>query len=83
MIVKDDVLRSTGLILKSLRVNAGYTQESLALDCDLDRTFISMLERGIRQPSIMTLFTLATALNVQPSTILLAIEEDLLKHSEG
>ena len=41
-----------GKVLKDLRLDAGYSQEKLALDCGLDRTFVSMLERGKRQPSI-------------------------------
>jgi transcriptional regulator with XRE-family HTH domain len=65
-----------GLVLKELRVKKGYSQESLAIECDLDRTYISLLERGLRQPTISTLFTIATALGVTPSSIIKELEKE-------
>ena len=53
-----------GLILKSERLKKGISQEQLALDCNLDRTFISMLERGQRQPSLTSILTLSTSLEI-------------------
>jgi len=65
-----------GLVLKELRVKKGYSQESLAIECDLDRTYISLLERGLRQPTISTLFTIASALEVTPSSIVKELEKE-------
>jgi len=53
-------------ILKEIRVNKGLTQEKLAHECQLDRTYISLLERGLRQPTIATLFKLSAALDISP-----------------
>lgn len=39
-----------GSVLRELRTQVGLTQEQLGFECDLDRTFISLLERGLRQP---------------------------------
>ena len=64
-----------GVILKGLRTGKGLSQESLAYDSELDRTFISLLERGERQPSISTLFKLAKSLNIKPSVIIKTLEE--------
>lgn len=64
-----------GEILKEMRKRQGISQSELAEKCALDRTFISMLERGVRQPTISTLFKLAKALNTTPSEILLKMEE--------
>jgi hypothetical protein len=36
---------------------------------DMDRTFVSLLERGLRQPSLDNLFRLARALGVAPATL--------------
>ena len=47
----------------------GLSQESLALEADVDRTFISLLERGMRQPTLETLFKLAAVLEVAPATL--------------
>ena len=50
--------------LKRLRGKAGISQEELALRSGLDRTYISGCERGVRNPSIMSVEKIAEALNV-------------------
>lgn len=64
-----------GNILRTERKSAGLSQEALALRCNIDRTFISMLERGRRQPTLKTLFKLSDALNLKPSYIILKMEK--------
>ena len=46
-----------------------------ALAADVDRTFVSQMERGIRQPTITTLMKLAGALGIQPSTLVARMEK--------
>lgn len=58
-----------GKVLRELRENKKLSQEKLAEYCDLDRTYISLLERGLRQPTITTLFKLSDALNIKPSEL--------------
>ena len=58
-----------GEVLRDYRTKAGISQESLALKSDLDRTYISLLERGLRQPTLETLFRLAEVLEIAPATI--------------
>jgi transcriptional regulator with XRE-family HTH domain len=58
-----------GKILRESRQRAGLSQEELADAADLDRTFIGMLERGKRQPTLESLFRIADALHVAPSTL--------------
>jgi transcriptional regulator with XRE-family HTH domain len=64
-----------GEILKQLRVEKGISQEHLAELADVDRTYISLLERGLRQPTISMLFKLAKALKTSPSKILIKLEK--------
>lgn len=64
-----------GTILREFRVSRGITQEKLAFDADLDRTFISLLERGQRQPSLTTIFRLSRALGVSPNELIQRIED--------
>ena len=64
-----------GKILKELRITKGFSQEILANESDLDRTYISLLERGLRQPTISVLFKLASALEVSPSQIIKELEK--------
>jgi transcriptional regulator with XRE-family HTH domain len=63
-----------GDLLKELRSKKGLTQNEFAKRCSLDRTFISMLERGLRQPTITTLFKIAKVLDVSPSSIVKQLE---------
>lgn len=58
-----------GDTLRSLRNKAELSQEKLAFQCDLDRTYISLLERGLRQPSLTTLFSIANALDIKPESL--------------
>lgn len=68
-----------GLALKAAREASRhpdrYSQEKLALDAGLDRTYISLLERGLRSPSLKTVFILAKKLNVSPIKLI----EDMIK----
>ena len=68
-----------GDVLRRHRVKAGYSQEQLALDCGLDRTFISLLERGLRQPTLTTLFALAMSLGIKSSRLIAAVESEIAK----
>jgi transcriptional regulator with XRE-family HTH domain len=58
-----------GTVLRELRENKKLSQEKLAEFCNLDRTYISLLERGLRQPTLTTLFKLSDALNIKPSEL--------------
>lgn len=59
-----------GMVLKKLRMDLKLSQEKLSFNCGLDRTFISLLERGKRQPSLTSILTLADALGVPPEELL-------------
>ena len=59
-----------GKVLRTLRENAGYSQEQLALDADLQRNYVSLLERGMNSASIKTLYKLASVLKVSPGKML-------------
>lgn len=71
--------RAFGKILKKERNNKSLSQEELAYLSDLDRTYISLLERGKRQPSLKTIFMLASTLDILPSEIMIKVE-DLLNN---
>lgn len=63
------------IVLKTFRVKRLLTQEKLAHKCELDRTYISLLERGMRKPTLATIFALAEALNVKPSELVSETEK--------
>lgn len=58
-----------GRLLKELREERGLSQSELALESDLDQTFVSLLERGQRQPSLLSLFALCEALDIEPHIV--------------
>ena len=66
-----------GNVLRELRMEKNISQEKLAEFCDLDRTYISLLERGQRQPTITTIFKLAKALNISPSAMIEKVENQV------
>jgi len=63
------VAAAFGQVLRDYRGKADISQEELAARADVDRTYISLLERGLRQPTLGTLFRLAQALDVAPATM--------------
>jgi XRE family transcriptional regulator, regulator of sulfur utilization len=73
---KDDarVAKAFSGVLRERRLAAGLTQEALAHEADLERTYISFLERGLRQPSLRVLIAIAEALNVAPSELVRQLE---------
>ena len=58
-----------GEALRRARKRARFSQEKLALDSGLDRTFVSALERGVRQPTLNSLFLLSKTLNIAPHVL--------------
>lgn len=71
-----------GRILRELRGKKGLTQEKLALEANLDRTFISLLERGLRQPSLTTILDIAAILKI-PTSHLMELVEEAMKRGGG
>lgn len=59
-----DIRRRVGLNLKKYRSAAGFSQEGLAHECGLHRTYVSGVERGIRNPTVVVLERLAVPLGI-------------------
>lgn len=69
-----DLAITFGRVLRDLRKQAGLTQEQLGFEADLERNFISMLERGERQPTLTTLMKLAKPLRKKASQLVALVE---------
>lgn len=76
-----EISKAFGMILRKHRKVANLSQEQLALQCDLDRTYIGMLERAERQPSLTTIFTICEVLNLQPNAFIKEVEVMLEKNN--
>lgn len=65
-----DIRTVVGKNLKRIRKEAGLSQEDLAWESGLHRTYVSGVERGVRNPTILVLQQIADALQVEPSELL-------------
>lgn len=70
METRKEILSSFGKRLQIIRTDMNLSQEKLAEIAGFDRTYISLLERGIRNPSLVNIFKLAKALNMTPDQLL-------------
>lgn len=74
--------KAFGLVLRQFRTAKGLSQEGLAHESNLDRTFISLLERGLRQPSLTTLINISKVLGVSASEVIAAVEKQMQEMSD-
>jgi transcriptional regulator with XRE-family HTH domain len=65
-----DVRRRVGLNLKRFREERGFSQEAFADHCGLHRTYISGIERGVRNPTVMIVERIAKALKIPAAELL-------------
>lgn len=67
-------MKATALVawnLRRLRVKRALSQEALAVDAGVDRSYVGRLERGVENPTVETLDKLAAALQVAAAELLL------------
>ncbi|SIR71333.1 helix-turn-helix domain-containing protein [Pseudacidovorax sp. RU35E] len=74
-----DLLRAFAAEVRARRDAAGLSQEALAFQCSLNRTFIAKLELGQTSPSLTTLFRLADGLSATPTQLVEAVAVRLRK----
>ncbi|QNK03243.1 helix-turn-helix domain-containing protein [Dyella telluris] len=68
-----------GKILRSLRLESKKTQEELAFDADLQRHYISLLERGSSSPTLKSIFRLSSALAISPDRLISLVIDEMRK----
>ena len=66
---KQKVLVQFGSRVRELRLSLGLSQEAFAAKCGLDRTYISGIERGVRNVSLLNIKVLSGALGISISEI--------------
>ena len=70
---KNDLRAILAWRIRTRRVELGWSQESLALACDLDRTYVSAVERSVWNVSLANIEKMAEALGVEPWTLLVPV----------
>lgn len=69
--------RAFGRVLRRLRKAAGLSQEDLALEAQIQRNYVSLLELGRNQPTVSVIFSLAEALKVKPSKLIQLVDDEI------
>ena len=72
--VRSQAHRAFGEAVRALRAMRGISQQGLAQRCGLDRTYISGIERGARNPSLTNILRIADALGVSASELFASAE---------
>ncbi|MFC7063136.1 helix-turn-helix domain-containing protein [Halobacillus seohaensis] len=71
----DDKVRKTlGSQIRSIRMEKELSQEELALRAGIDRTYISSIERGLKNPSLPIIYRIAHELKVKPATLIVPVK---------
>ncbi|WP_145145333.1 helix-turn-helix domain-containing protein [Roseomonas gilardii] len=72
-----DMRRLVGRNFARIRRERGLTQEQVEERCGLSQQYLSGLERGLRNPTVVTLFEIAQALGVTPVDLIRPDELDI------
>jgi len=72
----DDLRAVLAYRIRVLRVQLGWSQERLALECDLDRTYVSALERSVWNVSLSSIEAIANALGTKPWMLLVPPDDE-------
>ena len=67
--MNDDILIKFGRRVRELRISQGYSQESFAAKCGLDRTYIGGIERGERNVALRNIQVISIALGITISEL--------------
>jgi transcriptional regulator with XRE-family HTH domain len=71
-----EVLVAFGRAVRSLRVDRGWSQERLAEEAAIHRTYVGDVERGLRNVSLVNIERLARALSVDLPTLMAGVEAE-------
>jgi transcriptional regulator with XRE-family HTH domain len=69
-VVMKDLAKALGANIRARRKENGISQDALALECGLDRSYMGRIERGEVNITIEKLYTIATTLGCEPASLL-------------
>lgn len=72
-----DVRKTIGWNLRRLRVDKGLSQERLALEAGIDRSYVGRVERGMENVTVSTLEAISLTLDVHVSELFAAVDDKL------
>lgn len=69
-----EIVKAFGKAVRNFRLQKGCSQETLADKAKLDRSYMSQIERGIKNATLNSIWTISSALEIKPSELLEATE---------
>lgn len=66
-----------GQVIQRFREERKLSQEVVSSFAEIGRTHLSAIERGARKPTLETFYRIGEAMNVKPSVLMRAIEEEI------
>ena len=64
-----EIKQAFGARMRQLRKAKGLSQEALAFNCGLDRSYLGAIERGEKNVSLINIHRIADALRIQPADL--------------
>jgi transcriptional regulator with XRE-family HTH domain len=83
MSVEERARHAIGDLVRELRTERHLSQEDLAARSKMHRNFVASIERGERNPSLVTLLGLAAALDVRASELVATVEQAVADDGDG
>jgi transcriptional regulator with XRE-family HTH domain len=74
---RNEMLKAFGQLVRQRRQALGISQEELGYRAGLDRTYVSGLERGVRNPSLTALVSLAHGFGISVSDLASRLEQEM------
>jgi transcriptional regulator with XRE-family HTH domain len=78
-----DVRKLVGRNVRQYRKRARVSQEELAHQAGLDRTYVSGIERGVGNPSVLVLQEIAGVLQIRPADLLAEVDDMAVKLADS
>lgn len=72
--------KAAGQVIRQMRIRKHMTQELLSGFAGIARSHLSMIENGTKQANVETLWRIAQALEIRPSQLIAAIEDEIAQN---
>lgn len=72
--MESNLKKAFGKVLLDLRTEKDVSQQEVADNCDIERAYISRLERGLFQPSLTIIFKLAEFFELSPAELIQKVD---------
>jgi transcriptional regulator with XRE-family HTH domain len=79
----NSIQRKFGVQVRRMRDARGWSQEALAFEAELDRTYVSGIERGVRNPTLTVIAKIALGFGVSMAELMRDVEKNVVSKSRS